>query len=104
MAQHANKQPQKIYTLPKELSLAVMEMQLEYLVPCKVYIPPKELLLAIMEVQLEYLVPCPNCDKRTIDFSETSDNMVLVRLKCPHCRKIVSTPLTTAHMANIPSA
>jgi hypothetical protein len=41
----------------------------------------------------DYVAPCPVCERRIFDFSEIPQNSVSVRLKCPHCRKIVHIPL-----------
>ena len=59
-----------------------------------VYRPPQFDGTAVKEGPLDYMVPCPICDRRAIDFSELSENLILLRYKCPHCRKLVVTPLT----------
>ena len=46
------------------------------------------------EKQLDFTVSCPVCDKRAFDISETRGNIVKIRLKCPHCRKVVEMPLS----------
>ncbi len=37
---------------------------------------------------------CPVCTKRAFDISDLPANLVLVELKCPHCRNIVQVPCT----------
>ena len=51
---------------------------------------------SVDEDEFEYSAPCPICEKRTIDISELPDKLVRLRLKCPHCRKIVKIPLSRA--------
>ncbi|MDR1439325.1 MAG: hypothetical protein LBJ10_04805 [Clostridiales bacterium] len=46
-----------------------------------------------MEEPLEYMVSCPVCDKRAFDISELPRAPISVRLKCPHCHKIVQVPV-----------
>jgi hypothetical protein len=47
---------------------------------------------AVMEDTLEYMASCPVCQKRVFDISALPDKQLTVRLKCPHCRKIVQVP------------
>jgi len=44
--------------------------------------------------QFKYSMLCPVCQKRVFDISELSCNNSLIRLKCPHCRKIVVIPIS----------
>jgi hypothetical protein len=50
-----------------------------------------------MEEPLEYSVLCPVCAKRAFDISELPPTTIMVRLKCPHCRKIVQIPCASGH-------
>jgi hypothetical protein len=49
---------------------------------------------AIMEEALEYSVSCPLCDRRAFDISRLPQGGLEVRLKCPHCRKLIRVPFT----------
>jgi len=44
----------------------------------------------------KYTASCPVCCKRVFDISDLIGVHVRVRLKCPHCRKIVEIPLASA--------
>jgi endogenous inhibitor of DNA gyrase (YacG/DUF329 family) len=46
-----------------------------------------------MEEPLEYSVACPVCEKRVFDISDIPATPIRVRLKCPHCHKIVQVPV-----------
>ena len=62
----------------------------------KVYQVSKEYLNGLdteMTDELEYTVPCPSCTGRAFDFSGLPQGLLRVRLKCPHCRKIVEIPI-----------
>jgi len=50
----------------------------------------------VAEPAFEYTAPCPKCDRRVFDSTGITGNPVFVRLKCPHCRKIVSIPLSSS--------
>jgi hypothetical protein len=41
----------------------------------------------------EYTVLCPRCTGRAFDFVGLPRELLLVRLKGPHCRKIVEAPI-----------
>ena len=43
-----------------------------------------------------YTISCPVCDKRVLDMSAIPDAHVIIRLKCPHCRKVVKIPFAAA--------
>jgi endogenous inhibitor of DNA gyrase (YacG/DUF329 family) len=47
----------------------------------------------VMEEALAYSVACPVCEKRVFDISELPARPIRVRLKCPHCRKLVQVPV-----------
>jgi Zn finger protein HypA/HybF involved in hydrogenase expression len=47
----------------------------------------------VMEEPLEYTVSCPVCERRAFDISELPETPIKVRLKCPHCHKIVQVPV-----------
>lgn len=49
-----------------------------------------------IEDLFEYIAACPVCGKRIFDVSDIPGNPVRVRLKCPHCRKIVRIPISEA--------
>jgi hypothetical protein len=51
---------------------------------------------AVMEDGFEYKASCPICGKRVFDLSGLPATPVRVRLKCPHCRKIVRIPFAGA--------
>ena len=55
----------------------------------------------VMEEVADYSVPCPKCEKRALDISEQSEQLLLLRHKCPHCRKLVVTPLMAAGYCGI---
>ena len=42
----------------------------------------------------KYITPCPICGKRVFYVSEPPDKPTRIRLKCPHCRKIVRIPIS----------
>ena len=44
---------------------------------------------------------CPMCERRIFDVSDIPDDPVRVRLKCPHCRKIVKIPISTTSQSVI---
>ena len=46
-----------------------------------------------MSGELDYTVLCPICTGRAFDFSGLTKGLFRVRLKCPHCNKIVETPI-----------
>ena len=46
--------------------------------------------------EFEYSAPCPVCDKRALDISVLPDTQIRVRLKCPHCHKLIKIPLGRA--------
>ena len=48
---------------------------------------------ADMSGELDYTVPCPSCTGRAFDFSGLPQGLFRVRLKCPHCKEIVETPI-----------
>ena len=39
-------------------------------------------------------IPCTICDKRAFDISGFPPTVFEVRLKCPHCHKIIHIPFT----------
>ena len=45
---------------------------------------------------LEYSVLCPDCEKRAFDISELPESLIMIGLRCPHCNKIVQTPVFAA--------
>jgi hypothetical protein len=49
----------------------------------------------VAESAFEYTASCPLCDRRVFDSTDIPGNNVHVRLKCPHCRKIVNIPFTS---------
>ena len=46
--------------------------------------------------EFEYSAPCPVCEKRALDITDLPDTQVKVRLKCPHCHKLIKIPLGRA--------
>ena len=52
--------------------------------------------LAVMEDTEGYTAPCPVCEKRVFDVYDPPDKPTRIRIKCPHCRKIVKIPVSTA--------
>lgn len=38
-------------------------------------------------------VKCPICSKRALDIKKSSNELVEIQLKCPHCHKIVNIPI-----------
>ena len=44
--------------------------------------------------EFSYTASCPICEKRVFDVSDLPHKPVKVRLKCPHCRKIVDIPFS----------
>ena len=54
---------------------------------------------ADMTSELEYTVPCPSCTGRAFDFSGLPQDIFRVRLKCPHCDKLVETPIVSEAIA-----
>ena len=50
---------------------------------------------ADMSGELEYTVPCPSCTGRAFDLSGLPQELIFVRLKCPHCERIVETPIVS---------
>jgi endogenous inhibitor of DNA gyrase (YacG/DUF329 family) len=65
-----------------------------------VYSAPEANAMAAAEEPLEYLVRCPRCDRRVFDISELPPNLIRVRLKCPHCHKIVEIPCAAYLLSN----
>ena len=61
------------------------------------YVAPYVEKYAVSEAPLEYMVPCPVCEKRAFDISELPERLINVRLKCPHCNKIVQLSLAAKH-------
>jgi hypothetical protein len=57
-----------------------------------------EALLFIAEESFEYIAPCPVCEKRVFDIDELPGIPIRVRIKCPHCRKVVGIPIYAAPM------
>jgi hypothetical protein len=43
--------------------------------------------------ELDYMVPCPCCTGRAFDFSGIPQGLLRVRLKCPHCHRIVEASI-----------
>jgi hypothetical protein len=43
-----------------------------------------------------YTASCPICGKRVFDLTDLPGTTVQVRMKCPHCRKIVKIPFLGA--------
>ncbi|MBB5263454.1 DNA-directed RNA polymerase subunit RPC12/RpoP [Catenibacillus scindens] len=39
---------------------------------------------------------CPNCSKRIFDICAPNSGHVIVELKCPHCKKIVTVDYQSA--------
>jgi len=52
--------------------------------------------LRVAEDSFGYITPCPVCDKRIFDVTKLTEEPVNIRLKCPHCKKIVSIPITSS--------
>jgi len=50
--------------------------------------------LIVAEDAFEYIAPCPACERRVLDVDDPPDKPTRVRLKCPHCRKIVRIPIS----------
>jgi len=51
--------------------------------------------LIVAEPLFEYMAACPVCEKRVLDISDPPDNhQTRIRLKCPHCRRIVKIPIS----------
>ena len=46
-----------------------------------------------MTIELDYMVPCPRCTGRAFDFSGIPQGLLRVRLKCPHCHRLVEAPI-----------
>jgi len=51
--------------------------------------------LVVAEDSFEYMAPCPVCEKRVFDVSDPPDSPTRIRLKCPHCRKVVRIRIST---------
>ena len=49
----------------------------------------------VAESAFEYTASCPMCERRVFDSTDIPGNSVHVRLKCPHCKKIVNIPFTS---------
>ena len=49
---------------------------------------------AVIKDEFDYSASCPVCDKRALDISDLPDTPVRVRLKCPHCHKLIRIPLS----------
>ena len=47
----------------------------------------------VMKESFGYIIPCPECEKRAYDISELPEQFITLKLKCPHCSKIVETPI-----------
>jgi len=43
--------------------------------------------------EFEYKIACPVCDKRVFDLTDFPTDNVSLRMKCPHCRKIIHVPI-----------
>ena len=41
-----------------------------------------------------YTVSCPVCKRRIFDLTNMPGKLLHVRLKCPHCRKIIKIPIS----------
>ena len=52
--------------------------------------------VTVMEQAIEYIAPCPKCDRRVLDVLEPPERKAKVRLKCPHCRRIVNIQIAAA--------
>ena len=52
--------------------------------------------VVIGEEPFDHMKPCPVCEKRIFDLSGSPCNVIRIRLKCPHCRKIVVIPICSA--------
>ena len=50
--------------------------------------------LVVAEEAFGYMMPCPMCEKRVFDVSDPPDTPTRIRLKCPHCKKIVRIPIS----------
>jgi hypothetical protein len=46
----------------------------------------------------EFTAPCPICKKRTLDISDIPETLIQIRHKCPHCKKLVITPVIVIGM------
>jgi len=44
----------------------------------------------------EYVASCPICEKRVLDISDVPKTPIRIRIKCPHCRKIIKIPFSGA--------
>ncbi|MDE5583311.1 MAG: hypothetical protein K2J08_06380 [Ruminococcus sp.] len=51
---------------------------------------------------LKYQMKCPKCHKRAFDISAVPEIPILIELKCPNCKKIVSISFTK-NMSDVPS-
>jgi len=49
---------------------------------------------AFAEDELGCITQCPVCDKRVCDVYDPPDKPTQIKLKCPHCRKIVKIPIS----------
>ena len=47
----------------------------------------------IAEEPFGYIIPCPECERRAYDISDLPEHFIILKLKCPHCNKIVETPI-----------
>jgi len=43
--------------------------------------------------EFEHKIACPICDKRVFDLTDFPTDNVSLRMKCPHCRKIIHVPI-----------
>jgi len=50
--------------------------------------------LIVAEDSFEYTAPCPMCERRVLDVDDPPERPTRVRLKCPHCRRVVRIPLS----------
>ena len=49
----------------------------------------------LAESAFEYTASCPICAKRIFDSTDIPGNSVHVRLKCPHCKRIINIPFSS---------
>ena len=40
-----------------------------------------------------YSAPCPLCSKRVLDITDPAPRPLTIRLKCPHCHRIIQIPI-----------
>jgi len=43
----------------------------------------------------KHMTQCPICDKRIFDLSDRPDKPTQIRLKCPHCRKVIKIQISS---------